>query len=96
MVLYTKFALKVNIFDKLIATGQVLVMKEIEINNENRFSSCQQEMKLLKNITHPNIVKYVDSFTIESKFYIIMEHCEKGDLNDYLLRTGSQYPIAES
>lgn len=52
-------------------------------------------MKLLKSINHPHIVKYIDSFQKESKFYIIMEYCEKGDLNDYLQRTSLNFDIPE-
>jgi mitosis inhibitor protein kinase SWE1 len=52
-------------------------------------------MKVLKSISHPHIVKYIDSFNTGSKFYIIMEYCDKGDLSEYLLRTGTQYDMPE-
>ena len=53
-------------------------------------------MKLLKAITHPNIVKYIDSFVNGTKFYIIMEYCEKGDLDTYLNRFKLTLDIPES
>ena len=35
---------------------------------------------------HQHIVKYIDSFMEGTKFCIVMEYCEKGDLSDYLRR----------
>lgn len=35
---------------------------------------------------HPHIVRYIDSFTNDDKFSIVMEYCERGDLSNYLRR----------
>lgn len=35
---------------------------------------------------HPHIVGYIDSFTNEDKFCLVMEYCERGDLSNYLRR----------
>ena len=43
-----------------------------------------------------HIVKYIDSFLKSSKFYIIMEYCEKGDLNEYIYRHGMNMDLPES
>ncbi|XP_034041908.1 serine/threonine-protein kinase Nek2-like [Thalassophryne amazonica] len=39
-----------------------------------------QEISLLKELDHPNIVKYVDHFIKKKKVYVVMEYCEGGDL----------------
>lgn len=45
----------------------------------------------MMKVYHRNIVKYVDSFIAGSggnKLYLIMEYCDKGDLQEYLKRIG--------
>ena len=39
--------------------------------------------------THRHIVKYIDSFLTGTKFNIVMEYCEKGDLSDYIRRASA-------
>lgn len=40
------------------------------------------EVNLLKELEHPNIVRYVDRIVDKSnsKVYIVMEYCARGDL----------------
>ncbi|CDW73241.1 protein kinase domain containing protein [Stylonychia lemnae] len=83
-------------FGTIFKVSNLFVMKEIEVDDESTLKNCQQEMSLLKAISHQHIVKYVDSFMKSSKFYIIMEYCEKGDLNDYIQRQGTNMDIPES
>eukprot|EP00347_Sterkiella_histriomuscorum_P013090 403366059 len=73
----------------------IYVMKEIEIEDDSNFKNSLQEMNLLKSLSHQHIVKYVDSFTREQNFYIIMEYCEKGDLCEYISRFGVNLDIPE-
>ena len=40
----------------------------------------------MKSLTHPNIVKYEDSFIEDGILIIIMEYCEEGDLSHHLKR----------
>ena len=35
---------------------------------------------------HQHITRFIDSFTHGSKFNIVMEYCERGDLGDYIRR----------
>ena len=39
-------------------------------------SSCMMEAGLLKNLDHPNIVAYKESFLGSNSLVIIMEYCE--------------------
>ena len=40
-----------------------------------------QEIELLKNLQHPNIVKYQGSVRDQNNLYIILEYCENGSLH---------------
>lgn len=47
------------------------------------------EVNLLKELEHPNIVRYVDRVVdkANSKVYIIMEYCARGDLGTELKKS---------
>jgi len=38
------------------------------------------EVNLLKNLQHPNIVKFKESFITKQVLVIVMDYCEGGDL----------------
>ena len=44
------------------------------------------EVNLLRELKHPNIVKYYDRIIdrINAKLYIVMEYCEGGDLSSLI------------
>lgn len=44
---------------------------------------CMMEVNLLKNLEHPNIVAYKESFLTSNQLIIVMEYCE-GNLQDAL------------
>ena len=48
--------------------------------------SCMMEVNLLKNLDHPNIVQYKESFLTTNMLVIIMEYCEVGDLAYHIKR----------
>ena len=41
---------------------------------------------MLKNLVHPNIVNYIESFLGNDTLIIIMEYCEVGDLAYHIKR----------
>ncbi|RLV89002.1 Serine/threonine-protein kinase KIN3 [Spathaspora sp. JA1] len=65
-------------------SGNILVRKEIEYTSMNDHEKQQlvSELRILRELTHPNIVKYYhDEHVPEKKsIHIYMEYCEGGDL----------------
>ena len=49
-------------------------------------SACMMEAGLLKNLNHPNIVSYKESFLGNNSLIIVMEYCEVGDLAYHIKR----------
>jgi NIMA (never in mitosis gene a)-related kinase 1/4/5 len=63
-------------------TKKDFAMKEIKLDklSAKEKEYTKTEVKILKQIRHPNIIKFEDSFTENGKFYIIMELATNGDL----------------
>lgn len=66
-------------------TGEIFVWKSIDYNrvhNEGQAETIVTEINLLRDLRHPNIVRYYDHIIHEETktLYIIMECCEGGDL----------------
>lgn len=47
---------------------------------EKEQAGCMMEASVLKNLNHPNIVGYKESFLGNNNLTIIMDYCEVGDL----------------
>ena len=64
--------------------GKILARKEIDYNkmSEREKKQLVTEVNILRELRHPNIVRYFERFVDREKslIYIIMEYCEGGDL----------------
>ena len=61
-------------------------MKIISVNSKNEEEQTDEEIELLKQLDHPNIVKLFEYFSDEDKYYLITEYCKGGDLFDLIKR----------
>ncbi|KAI9165457.1 hypothetical protein LWI28_014591 [Acer negundo] len=69
-------------------TGALCAMKEVEMfPDDPKSAECikqlEQEIKVLSNLKHPNIVQYYGSEIVEDKFYIYLEYVHPGSINKY-------------
>eukprot|EP00965_Chrysotila_dentata_P195717 6177143-Pleurochrysis_carterae.AAC.1 len=67
-------------------TGRQCVMKRMVLRSlsDKERDSAHQEAEVLRNLSHPNIVAYVDALSTRSKLYLIMQFCDGGDLEQRL------------
>ncbi|KAK1423403.1 hypothetical protein QVD17_18706 [Tagetes erecta] len=70
-------------------TGALCAMKEVEIlPDDAKSAECikqlQQEIDVLSQLKHPNIVQYYGSEIIEDRFYIYLEYVHPGSINKYV------------
>jgi serine/threonine protein kinase len=72
-----------------IASQEVVAMKQIRLDHEEEGvpSTAIREISLLKELTHPNVVKLLDVRCSHSSLYLIFEFVEQ-DLRQYLKRKG--------
>ena len=70
------------------ANVELLIAKKVMIKsmNEKDQQKALQEASLMKNLKHPNIVEFHESFIEDGLLYIIMEYCEEGDLSHHIKR----------
>lgn len=70
------------------ATGEKVAVKIIskrKMNDDDR-SALQNEIDILKQVDHPNIVKMFDVFEDDKYIYIVMELLGGGELFDQILK----------
>ncbi|PON38097.1 Serine/threonine protein kinase [Parasponia andersonii] len=70
-------------------TGALCAMKEVDvIPDDPKSAECikqlQQEIKVLRQLNHPNIVQYHGSDIIDDHFYIYLEYVYPGSINKYV------------
>ncbi|KAI0049407.1 hypothetical protein FA95DRAFT_872344 [Auriscalpium vulgare] len=72
------------------ATGETVAVKEIQLSNipKGELGQIMSEIDLLKNLKHPNIVKYKGFVKTREFLYIILEFCENGSLYGIYKRFG--------
>ena len=59
-------------------------MKVIPIKSKTSGEKTEEEIELLKQLDHPNIVKLFEYFIYDDKYYLITEYCKGGDLFDLI------------
>ncbi|XP_046332321.1 mitogen-activated protein kinase kinase kinase kinase 5-like isoform X4 [Haliotis rufescens] len=77
---------------KSLDTGSLAAMKVIKLEPGDDFAIIQQEIIMMKDCKHPNIVAYYGSYIRREKLWIAMEYCGGGSMQDIYHVTG---PLAE-
>ncbi|XP_055361422.1 mitogen-activated protein kinase kinase kinase kinase 5 isoform X3 [Betta splendens] len=79
-----------------IKTGELAAVKIIKLEPGDDFSIIQQEIFMVKECMHHNIVAYFGSYLCREKLWICMEYCGGGSLQDIYHVTGplSEHQIA--
>ena len=64
------------------STGETVAIKQIRLSDmpKTELKVIMQEIDLLKNLHHPNIVKYHGFVKSSEALWIILEYCEQGSL----------------
>lgn len=64
-----------------ISDNTIFAKKKIRLSDENTAEMAKDEVEILKNISHPNIVNMIDSYISEESYLnIILEFCDAGSL----------------
>ncbi|NXH57563.1 NEK2 kinase, partial [Rhabdornis inornatus] len=76
------------------ADGKILVWKELDygVMTESEKQMLVSEVNLLRELRHPNIVRYYDRIIDRSSttLYIVMEYCDGGDLASLIAKCAKE------
>jgi serine/threonine protein kinase len=72
-------------------TGESVAVKRVSLANVGpaELEDIEQEIELLKQLSHPNIVRYVESIRRPDFLYIVLELVENGSLSAAVKRFGN-------
>ena len=62
----------------------VKFLKKTIENEQENIKSFIEELYILKNLRHPNILLYLGACTAGPQYFLVSEYCEKGNLFDFL------------
>jgi calcium-dependent protein kinase len=73
-----------------------VAMKVIKKDKENELDELEirNEINILKQLSHPNIVKIYEFYISENHYYIITEFCKEGELFSYIKNKYSERQLA--
>ncbi|KAJ1344377.1 hypothetical protein BSLG_001112 [Batrachochytrium salamandrivorans] len=65
-------------------TNQKIAIKQIELAHQPRKELIVNEILIMRESQHPNIVNYLDSFLVRGDLWVVMELMEGGPLTDII------------
>jgi len=76
-----------------VAVKVMLSRVAVESSAKEKF---QQEIRMMKDLRHPNLVQLLDQGAAGGAFFFIMEYCDAGSVADLLRRRGGKLDLAEA
>jgi serine/threonine protein kinase len=61
-----------------------VAIKEMNLARQPRKDMIINEIRIMKETVHPNIVNFIDSFLVRDSLWVIMEYMEGGMLTDII------------
>lgn len=66
--------------------GTEFAIKEIDKKHLN--DNLKKEISILRNISHPNIIRLYEAIETEERIFLVLEYCDGGDVGAYIQRHG--------
>jgi serine/threonine protein kinase len=79
---------------RLLETGDIVAVKIIPLTDNAEIASIQKEIAILRDCSHPNIVRYYGSCRAADALWIAMEYCAGGSVSDVM--HALERPLEES
>ena len=70
---------------KTLATGKKVAIKEMDLTRQDRKEFLVNEILVMKESQHPNIVNFLESYLPKSsELWVVMEYMDGGALTDVI------------
>ena len=70
---------------KTLATSKKVAVKEMDLSRQPRIELIVNEILVMKESQHPNIVNFLDSYLVKNnELWVVMEYMEGGALTDII------------
>lgn len=67
-----------------LATNSKVAIKEMDLAKQSRLDLIVNEIMIMKESKHENIVNFLDSFLVQGNLWVVMEYMEGGALTDVI------------
>jgi protein-serine/threonine kinase len=71
---------------KSIKNNQIVAVKQMQLKNQPRKELIANEILVMRESQHPNIVNYLDSYLVNEELWVVMEYMDGGPLTDIIER----------
>ncbi|NWX61873.1 STE20 kinase, partial [Promerops cafer] len=63
-----------------------VALKKMPLHKRSRKELVVNEIRIMKENRHPNIVNYIDSYLVDEDLWLVMEYVDGGTLTSVLVR----------
>uniref|UniRef100_A0AC35UFS6 Protein kinase domain-containing protein n=1 Tax=Rhabditophanes sp. KR3021 TaxID=114890 RepID=A0AC35UFS6_9BILA len=67
---------------KFVASGATVAVKKMKLKGQQRRELLFNEVVLMRDFSHSNIVKIFNSYLVEEELWVVMEYMERGSLTE--------------